>query len=324
MIWALIGLPTGLVFLLKGADFLVDGAVGLAERLRVRPLVIGLTIVAMGTSAPEVAASVTASLRGLGDIAVGNVYGSNIANLALVGGVCALIRPLGVQAGVRHQEIPVMVVVALGLYPVLYNGFLGRLESGVLLGVFAALITFTIVGAKGGCGAKPLIEISPGEHLQQPGHRKRLPLVFLLIGAGLLGLALGAHLTVESAVFLGKRLGLSDAVIGLTIIAVGTSLPELMTSTVAAFKGHDDLSIGNLVGSNVFNTLLVIGTAGVIRPFAVSARLVGTDYWIMAGVCTVFMLIVLIQKRISRGAGVFLLCVYLAYMAYLFVYTPAV
>ncbi|MBE0537975.1 MAG: calcium/sodium antiporter [Phycisphaerae bacterium] len=325
MTWALIGLPAGLVILLKGADLLVDGAVALAERLGVRPLVIGLTVVAMGTSAPEVAASVTATLRGFGDIAVGNVYGSNIANLALVGGLCALIRPLGVQRSMQLREIPVMVLVALALYPVLANAFLGRVEAVILLLVFVGLISVTILSARGESKAAPLIDVRVEEHLQHAAaHRKKsVPMVIALVGLGLLGLAAGAHLTVESAVFLGKRIGLSDAVIGLTIIAVGTSLPELMTSAVAAFKGHDDLSIGNLVGSNVFNTLLVIGVAGAVRPFSISGRLVTTDYWIMVGVSVLFMLLVLFHKRISRTGGALLLTVYITYMAYLFIYTKS-
>jgi len=222
----------------------------------------------------------------------------------------------------QRRGIPVMVIAALGLYPVLHNSFLGRPESFALLLVFAILTALTVIGAKTQKAA-PLFDIDAGEEFKRvKSGGSRSPLrISLLVITGLAGLAFGAHLTVESAVFIGKHFGLSDAVIGLTIIAVGTSLPELMTSIVAAFKGHEDLSIGNLVGSNVFNTLLVVGAAGAIRPFRIAPRLIGADYWIMIGVCVFFMSIVLVWKRISRLGGAALLGIYFAYVAYLFICT---
>jgi len=326
MFWAVIGLPAGLGILLKGANLLVDGAVALAEKLGVSPLIIGLTIVAMGTSAPEVAASVKAAIRNMGNVAIGNVYGSNIANLALVGGACALIRPLSVKTGVLRRELPVMLIVALLLYPVLADLSLGRIESVILLSIFVGLIVFTVVSAVSESKARPDEVRQVSEHIRETtGHTDKpivKSIVYTVLGLG--GLALGAHFTVESGVFIGEWAGLSEAVIGLTIIAIGTSLPELMTCVVAALKGHDDISIGNLVGSNVFNTLLVIGTAGAIRPFGITARLVGVDYWIMIAVSAVFMLIAIFCKRIGRISGALLLTAYGAYMVYLFVFTPSV
>lgn len=315
IIWAILLLAGGLVILWKCADLLVTGAVGLAQRSGVSPLVIGLTVVAMGTSAPEVAASIAAALRGAGDVSIGNVYGSNIANLALVGGLCALIRPTKVQRQTLRREIPVMILTALVLWPVLHNLHLSRPEGIILLSVFAVLIMLTIYLARRG---RKKIEAPAQKFI---GVTKSL----LFVAVGLAGLALGADMAVRGAVFLGERIGLSQAVIGLTIIAVGTSLPELATSVAAIVKSEYDISIGNLVGSNIFNTLLVVGTAGTVRPFTIGQRLAGVDYWVMISVSAAFALVIIIGRRvIGRIGGAFLLCVYIGYMIYLLGYTASV
>ncbi len=315
MVLAILLLAGGLVILWKAADLLVSGAVGLAERLGVSPLVVGLTIVAMGTSAPEVAAGIAAVARRMGDTAIGNVFGSNIANLALVGGVSALIRPLKIEKLTLLREIPVMFVVALLLWPVLHNLSLSRPESIALLGVFIALILLTIYVAR-----KEFTNSSRDKrNTQYAIHNTKRSVVFIVIG--LAGLALGAEMTVRGAVFIGKQIGLSDAVIGLTIIAIGTSLPELATCVVAAIKGHHDISVGNLVGSNIFNALLVTGTAGTIWPFTIGPRLMQVDYWIMIIVSAGFAFIAILSRRIiSRAGGTILLCGYIAYMVYLLTY----
>jgi len=311
-VWAILLLAGGLVILWKAADLLVSGAVGLAERLGVSPLVIGLTIVAMGTSAPEVAASIAAVARSMGDTAIGNVFGSNIANLALVGGVSALIRPLKIKKLTLWREIPVMFVVALLLWPVLHNLSLSRPEGIVLLGIFVALILLTVFSARKGI---------QNEERATSDERRATSKSFLFIVIGLAGLALGAEMTVRGAVFIGKQIGLSDAVIGLTIIAFGTSLPELATCVVAAIKGHHDISVGNLIGSNIFNALLVTGTAGMIWPFTIGPRLMEVDYWIMIIVSAAFAFIAILGRCIiSRIDGAILLCGYIAYMVYLLTY----
>lgn len=324
--WAILLLPTGLAILIKGADLLVEGAVTLSERLGISPLIIGLTVVAMGTSAPEVAASIDATVHNLGDTAIGNVYGSNIANLALVGGLAALIRPISVKLSTLKREMPVMIIVALLLYPLLVDKHLGRGDSLLLLVGFFVLIIFTVISGLIESKRKPAHVDSVAGQIADKGLAKPKSLissiVFIIIG--LLALAGGAELTVQSAKCLGSAIGLSNAVIGLTIVAVGTSLPELVTCIIAALKGHDDISIGNLVGSNVFNTMLVVGSAGVIRPFAINARLISEDYWLMIAVSAMFVLIALIGKRINRIAGAMLLAVYAAYMVYLFGFTRAV
>ena len=319
VLWAITLLAGGLVILWKAADLLVSGAVKLAERLGVSPLVIGLTVVAMGTSAPEVAASIAAAIRSQGDVAIGNVYGSNIANLALVGGLAALIRPLVIKKQTLRYQIPVMLLAALLLWPVLHNLDLSRPEGIVLLAVFAALILLTVFLAR-----KEEHQSTSTQEQDVAYTKRAMKKSVLLVVVGLAGLALGADITVRGAVFLGDRIGLSKAVIGLTNIAIGTSLPELATCVVAAVKGQHDISIGNLVGSNVFNTLLVVGTAGTISPFKIVQRLAGVDYWIMIAVSAAFASLAIVGRRvIGRLGGTLLLCGYIAYMLYLFVYTPA-
>jgi len=315
IVWAVIFLAGGLVILWKSADLLVAGAVGLAEQFGVSPLIIGLTVVAMGTSAPEVAASIAAAVRGAGDIAIGNVYGSNIANLALVGGLAALIRPISIQKRTLRREMPAMLLVALLLWPVLLDKNLSRPEGIGLLAVFAALILLTVYTARKETAAQNQNSTDPQER------RGTKHLIFVVIG--LAGLALGAEMTVRGAVEIGKQIGLSEAVIGLTIVAIGTSLPELATCVAAAIRSQHDISIGNLVGSNIFNTLLVTGTAGTIRPFEVVSRLAaGSDYWIMIAVSAAFAALAVLGRRIiGRVGGILLICGYAGYMLYLFAYS---
>ena len=345
IIWACLLLAGGLLVLWKSADLLVAGAIVLAQHLGVSPLIVGLTVVAMGTSAPEVAASIAAAVQGAGDIAVGNVFGSNIANLALVGGLAAIIRPISIQRRVLRREIPVMLLVALLLWPILHNKHLWRGEGIALLAVFTSLILLTVHLARReaaenktdredaeknekmdshlrGNGIKSENDIKNNTSAQE--HERRvLKGCVLFIVIGLVGLALGAEMTVRGAVVIGKQIGLSEAVIGLTFVAIGTSLPELATCIVASMKAQHDISIGNLVGSNIFNTLLVTGTAGTISSFEITSRLAGgNDYWIMIAVSVAFAALAVLGRRvISRIAGSILLCTYIAYMIYLFLFS---
>jgi cation:H+ antiporter len=318
----------GLVLLWKCADLLVSGAVGLAEYLGVSPIIISLTVVSIGTSAPEIAASVSASLKNAGDIAIGNVYGSNIANLAFVGGLTAIILPIRIKPLIIiKREIPIMVLVALLLLPVIFDGYLGQMESAFLLIVFAGLLSGIVIMAQKQRSRKPEIAKQTSEQLLSKVNKvpQSIKKCVLFILFGLAGITIGADISVRSATTLGEMAGLSQAVIGLTIIALGTSLPELATSLVAAMRQQEDISIGNLVGSNVFNTLLVTGTAGIITPFQLNPRLAGTDYWIMLTVSVVFALAVGIGvKKITRTGGVILLSCYLGYMVYLLVFTAKI
>ena len=305
----------------KGAEALVSGAVAAATRLGVSQIVVGLTVVAMGTSAPEVAASIAAALRGTGDAAIGNVYGSNIANLALVGGLIALLRPVAVQKQTIMREVPAMIATALLLYPILFNLHLGRAESIALLALFVVLLAVTVHYARR--AAKAPLSAPPQLYTQAAAQAHRAHRSFkmccVLIILGVAGVALGADLAVRGAITIGQALGLSEAVIGLTIIALGTSLPELVTCIVASLKKADDISIGNLVGSNIFNTLLVVGAAGTARPFPIDPRLAGTDYWIMIAASAAFAGIALAGRRkIGRPGGLVLLAGYVGYLLYLF------
>lgn len=321
LFWAIILLVVGLAILIKGADWLVDGAVAIARHFGMSPLIIGLTIVAMGTSAPEVAASVGFSLSNAADAAVGNVYGSNVANLALVGGICALIRPITVARLSLLRDIPIMLGVSALLYGLFYNKTVGRAESAGMLILFAGII-FYMIRSERKQSAKNRHILEEAESVVEhavPHPPKTLWASALLIVLGLVCLSGGARLTVDSATVLGERAGLSEAVIGSTIVAVGTSLPELITCVVAALKGHDDLSIGNLVGSNIFNMLLVIGAAGAVRPLTISNRMAGMDYWMMLGISVLFSVFVFIFKKVNRASGVILLLAYVGYLAYLFI-----
>lgn len=315
-------LLAGLALLWKSAELLVAGAVGLAERLGISSLVIGLTVVAMGTSAPEVAASIEGVLSGGpagGDLALGNVFGSNIANLALVGGIIAIIRPLRVKKKTLMREVPVMLFVALLLWPLVRDSQISRIESISLLAIFALLILLTLrIAMREGRGPDADIEI-PDPDAQHPPKSLTKCTIFALIG--LVGLVLGAKMTIAGAVFIGSWIGLSEDVISLTFIAFGTSLPELVTCVVATLKGEHDISVGNLVGSNIFNTLLVTGAAGTVKPFPITSPglAAGADYWVMVAVAAAFTFLIIIGKRtIGRAAGILLVSAYLAYVVYLF------
>jgi len=323
MALSLVLLGGGLLILWKSAELLVAGAVGLAQRFGVSSLVVGLTVVAMGTSAPEMAASIVSVLQeaGGGDYAVGNVFGSNVANLALVGGLVALIRPLKVSAGVLRREVPVMLLSALLLLPMLLDKHLSRPEAILLLIVFTCLLAALIFTSRKSIAVRqePLIEIPDELEKVEKLADKPLWMNVLLAAIGLVGLAIGAKMAVNGAVDIGKRIGLSERVIGLTIIALGTSLPELVTCVIAAIKGHHDISVGNLVGSNIFNTLLVTGTAGTVRSFDLESRLAGgADFWIMIVVSAAFAAAAIAGKRtIGRIGGTMLVCIYIAYVIYL-------
>ena len=332
VILAVILLVGGLAILWICAELLVAGAVGLARLLGVSSLVIGLTVVAMGTSAPELAVSIAGVLDKTGEggnIAIGNVFGSNIANLALVGGLVALIRPLMVKRQTLCREIPVMILMELLLWPFLFNSHLSRLEAFILLAVFAVLILITVILARKESFQNRIeqdqlnkLEVDDTDDSEITSRTNGKKNVILIV-IGLIGLAVGAEMAKDGAVFIGTKIGLSKSVIGLTIIAFGTSLPELVTCVAAAVRGHHDISVGNLVGSNIFNTLLVVGGAGIVLPFNIEQRFAGgTDYWIMIIVSAAFALAVFLGKHIiGRISGTLLLCGYFGYMVYLFGYS---
>ena len=311
---ASVSLVLGLFLLFKSADWLVKGAASLAESFGISQLLIGLTIVAMGTSAPEVAASITSSLKGAGDVAIGNVFGSNIANLALIGGVCALIRPLTIKKTTLKREMPIMVVATLVLYPLLMDLKLTFLDGVILVFLFSLFMYYNIkVAIKQVQLQSANIKDAKEEAIVEATKQRFWQNIFLVL-LGIVSMAIAAKLTVDGGVFLGRSFGLSEAVIGMTVIAIGTSLPELVTCVVAAVKGHDEISIGNLVGSNIFNALLVTGVAGISRPFAFEQKLAGSYFGVMVGVTILFVVLVWHKRELGRLKGLLLLAYYAIYI----------
>jgi cation:H+ antiporter len=308
-----------LAALLGGGDALVRGASALARRLGVSSMVIGLTVVAFGTSAPELAVSVSAAAGGSNAIAFGNVVGSNIANVALILGLAALVTPLAVDSTIVTREIPMMIlasaaVAAFALDEALdgaASGVIARSEGVGLLLFFSVFLYYTVAGNLFGRRGDPLLEEARDE---APGGKLPLWGAAALVLGGLAGLSFGGHLLVESATAIARALGVGEVVIGITVVAVGTSLPELATSLLAARRGEADIAVGNVVGSNIFNALFVLGTAAVVRPVEVVA---GGDLDLaVMGALAVVLLPMAISggRRISRAEGGVLVAAYAGYV----------
>ncbi len=293
-------LSFGLLFV--GAELLVRGGVGLALRLGLTALVVGLTVVAYGTSSPELLVSVKAAFLGQSGISVGNVIGSNIFNIAVILGLAALIKPIRASSEIIRRDGPVMVLVTLLGMVALWDSRIERWE-GVLLLLGSIIYTWWIVRhARREAGDKD-------ESLTEMGLGKAL--IFILMGLGVL--VLGSQLLVTNAVFMARSWGVSEAVVGLTIIAAGTSMPELATSVVGAIRGQSDISLGNVVGSNIFNLLFVLGMASVIHPIqAVGIR--GVDQLFMLGLAVLLTPLMWTGKVIGRKEGALLLMIYAAYL----------
>jgi len=304
----------GFVLLIKGADYLVEGSSSIGKRLGLTPLFIGLTIVAFGTSAPELFVNIVASFQGNAGIAVGNILGSNIANILLILGTAALITPLVVQTNTINKEIPLsfLAVVVLGVlvndvfFDNAAHNILGRGDGFILIAFF---IIFMYYAA--GMRRAESQEMSIKEYKKS--------ISWLMIAGGLAGLGLGSKWIVDGATVIAQQAGFSEALVGLSIIAIGTSLPELAASSVAAYKGKTDIAIGNVVGSNIFNIFWVLGLSSIIRPIEFSPSL-NFDI-LMVVVATILLLIFLyIGKRqvLQRREGYLFLILYLAYIAFLF------
>jgi cation:H+ antiporter len=308
-------LATGLVVLVAGAEALVRGASRAARALGISPLVIGLTVVAYGTSSPELAVSVGSSIEGQADIAVGNVVGSNIFNVLFILGISALITPLAVSRQLVRLDVPIMIVVS-GLALLLSNdGCFSRFDGVALsAGIVAYTLFLLRQGRKeaGGAGAAP----SQG---RETATASRWAVNAVLIVAGLVLLVMGARWLVKGAVDIARDLGVSELVTGLTIVAAGTSLPEVATSIVAAIRGERDIAVGNVVGSNIFNILAVLGLSGIVAPdgLPVSAAVLRFDIPVMIAVAVACMPIFFTGYRIARWEGALFLGYYAAYTLYL-------
>ena len=318
MIASVFFLILGFLLLFKGADLFVDGASSIAKRLRIPSLIIGLTIVAFGTSAPELAVSVTAALKGSNDIALGNVVGSNIFNLLVVIGVSAMICPLAVEKSMIKKDYPLSIGATLLLGLLVMDQFLGkkdamslsRLDGIILLAGFALFMYLTI--REGLAKRKEQLQ-SQEEEIPV---KYSLPVSILLSVAGLLGIIFGGDMTVNSAKEIARAFGLSEALIGLTIVAIGTSLPELVTSVVASKKGESDIALGNAVGSNLFNILFILGVSSTILPMSVSPTYL-YDIGFLLVVSLLVFIPVAAKQKISRGTGAAMTGAYILYTIYL-------
>ncbi|CAM3075205.1 calcium/sodium antiporter [Vibrio mytili] len=316
MLEAVALLIVGLVLLVWSADKLVFGSAAIARNVGISPLVIGMTILAMGSSAPEMMVSATAALDGKTDTAVGNVLGSNIANIALILGITALIKPLSINSGVIRRELPLMIAVTLLAGGLLWNNHLGFYE-GILLFVLFGLFLFAMlhISRKEQQSGDNFLNEQESEIPEGVSNSKAAMWVVL----GLVLLPLAANMLVDNAVIIAKFFGMSDLVIGLTIIAIGTSLPELAASLAGVLKGEDDMAVGNIIGSNVFNILAVMGIPGIINPSMLSEHAMGRDFWVMLGVSLLLVVMCLGKSRsINRIEGAVLFMCFLAYQVYLF------
>lgn len=298
----------GFVLLIKGADCFVDGSASVAHKLKVSSMVIGLTVVAMGTSAPECAVSIAASFRGDNTVAISNAIGSNIFNLLIVCGVCSVISPLHVKAGTLKKEFPISILAVIAFAVMAYLGMeIGRADGLLLLAGFIVFLVWLVRGARRDRDAQ-----EGGEEIKTLS--AWMCLVYIVVGIA--AIVMGGDIVVDSATRIAENFGLSQTLIGLTIVAMGTSLPELVTSIVAARKGEADMAIGNVIGSCIFNILLVLGIAGSISPMEVLMENI-IDVIILIGISIVTWLFAWSGKRINRAEGAVMVGVYAAYMVYI-------
>lgn len=310
-------LVIGLVALVFGANFFVEGASGIAKKLRVPALLIGLTIVAFGTSAPEVAVSVSASLKGNNGIAVGNVLGSNIFNAAFILGVAALILPLAVERQTIRKEIPIMILSSLALFALgadtVLSGakemYITRGDGVLLLILFAAFMYYIFEVAK---NSRESVEL-----LVDPMTERTGKLALMTLG-GLALIVAGGNAVVESAVSIATAFGVSQTVIGITIVAIGTSLPELVTSVTASLKKNTEIAVGNVVGSNIFNVFLILGISSIINPLKIDSSIL-LDMVFNIVLSFILLGFSMSKSQINRKEGFLLLSLYIGYMGYLLI-----
>ncbi len=313
MLLAVVSLLGGLVALVKASDWMVDGAVGLAQRFGVPPLVVGMTVIAYGTSLPELVVSLIAGYRGVDDIAVGNIVGSNVANIGLVLGVTALIHPIVVQSkALLTRDLPLLLLTtAAGVY--FFVDGVVVLWEGLVLGSVA--VGFTIMGLK-----TPDVSSDEPEASEGPDS---LGKSILLTTVGIVGLVGGAHFMVDGGTVIARHFGISERVIGLTIVAVGTSLPELAACVAGAVKGHPGIAIGNVVGSNLFNLAFVLGTASMIRPMKAPVAEMTVELGLMIGLTAVMWLMMVTDRKVTRIEGGLLATTYAAFLTWLAITTTA-
>lgn len=314
----------GLALLLVGANYLVDSSVAIAQRARISNFIIGLTVVGMGTSAPELFISVSSAITGHGDVAIGNVVGSNICNILLILGVTATIFPFTIGRDVSRRDIPLGIFVALLLFALCNDSFipgisentLSRLDAALLLLIFIGYMCWVIVGK----GRNPEQALAEADEQTQSSLAGRHPVLLWAIAAvSLAALVGGGQLFLDATQNIARQWGVSEAVISITIVALGTSLPELITAVIAACKRNPELALGNVIGSNVFNILMILGIAGLVSPITIQAVNV-VDFMVMIGASLATFIIVKTFRRdfFDRIEGILFLLAYIAYNIYLF------
>ena len=300
----------GLVILAVGAELFIRGAVRIARKLGVSPFIIGLTLVGFGTSAPELVVNLSAVLNENPNLAIGNVVGSNIANVGLILGIAALIRPLTAQSRLLRIEIPIVIVAALAFWYMAYDdGIISRIDALILLGGFVAVSIYIAYTAKD----------APGELEEAVEANPKTDSTFvslIMLAIGLVGLVGGAELMVETAVGVATQMGVSPLIIGVTIVAIGTSLPELAATLAAAWRGQADIAVGNVVGSNMFNILLIIGTTGTVMPLKVDSDAIYREFPIMVGFIVLSFLVVVRGLKIHRWEGFLMLALYVGFLVW--------
>ncbi len=306
-------LLVGFVVLIKGADFFVDGASSLAKKFNIPAFIVGLTICAMGTSAPELAVSITAATSGSNSLAIGNVLGSNFFNLMVVLGVCAAIKPIAVTKTLLRRDYPVSIagILLLSVF-LMSDADVSRVEAGIFVTLLIGYIVWAIIETKKEQENDPELEEAEEEDL--PVWK-----VIVYIIGGAVAIVVGGDLVVNAAKFIGNLVGMSEKLIGFTICAIGTSLPELVTSITASKKGKNDMAMGNVIGSNIFNVLCILGISGLISPIEIgesnlNATLI--DCGINMGVCILAYVFCITDRKVVRGEGLILVGIYLTYMLY--------
>lgn len=301
LLWTL----AGLILLVGGAEVMVRGAVELALRARISPLVVGLTVVSLGTSAPELLVSLIAAMKGSSVVAVGNVVGSNIANLSLVLGACVMVYPIAVERDAYRVHWPVMMLASLLFTGLLWDDVFTWWEGGAFVMLLVIYLTWMVWASRRASG-------QPGSHPVEVTAPLWRSLLFVV--AGVAALAYGADRFVEGAVNIARELGVSEQMIGVTIVAVGTSLPELVTSLVAAIRKQSDISIGNLIGSNTFNLLGIIGVSAAVLPIRVDHVAFLLDLGVMLGIALLLYPLMRLGRKLGRWQGALLLVAYVGYM----------
>ncbi|HPI76434.1 MAG TPA: calcium/sodium antiporter [bacterium] len=312
MVIDIVYLAAGLAVIYFGAEFLVRGSKNLALAMGIRPMIVGLTVVAFGTSMPEFFVSFTSALKNSSSIAVGNIVGSNICNIGLILGMAALVRPLSVNSGMLKREMPIMLGASLLFWALIADGSIGRFDGALLV---AGIVLFTFQQIQSARKEIAAGKNDGGEEAA-PENSKLKNLLFAL--GGIAGLVVGANLMITGAISLALKIGVSELVVGLSIVAFGTSLPELATSMVAAARKESDISIGNVVGSNIFNILFILGLTALVSPIPVEASVISTQTPAMLAFSVVLLPFMIFKRDINRLEGFILLAAYIAYVVWIF------